>query len=423
MTVELAYQLLRSGSVPTSDVEAALIDSVRDGKSFIVALYQRGPRVAAQVDAVLSRADAPIVGAPRADTALLARLPPGLCRRLLVVPLGRDARGVVDLAVASPADPHVGTELAHHLDAPVRLHRASVGELIAALDSALPAAPEPDEVSEHTPAFGTRALRRPSAPAGRLSLAPADRPRARVSTEPREPDDEPPKSAPIPLVRRSIEPPVAPVRRGTNPGVGRAPRPEVHWVEQHDDAGEPVIGLFRSKPPPPPESASLEIRGTPEELLDAGLRAIAAAVDADGVAHGLIEGASAAASQAIVLAARHGAFEGRHGSAGLNLDRVRGLRIPADLASVLDTAARAGQFLGALPDDAVHAPLRGVFGGREIYATSVTLSGHLAMLLVLAELRGTFDATRRADRLAAAAGERLEAIVRARKRRSGAQED
>ena len=78
--------------------------------------------------------------------SLVDRLPPGLCDRLLALPVRRDARtGTVDVAVVDARDPHPAEEIGHWLKAPVRVVRTS----IASMESALlrlgsPADGEPD---------------------------------------------------------------------------------------------------------------------------------------------------------------------------------------------------------------------------------------------------------------------------------------
>ncbi len=51
----------------------------------------------------------------------------------------------------------------------------------------------------------------------------------------------------------------------------------------------------------------------------------------------------------------------------------------------------------------------------EVYVTRVTVFGRPTLILALGRLRSSFDASHRADRLAAQAQERLEFIVEQRK--------
>jgi hypothetical protein len=233
-----------------------------------------------------------------------------------------------------------------------------------------------------------------------------------------EEDEPPPASSPIPLVRRS--PVVERARRRTSPGVGSESRPEVAMVGEQDEQGEPVIGLFRSKPPPPPAVPvqSVQIVGVPEATFEQALEAIAAAPGPESVTELLVEGATSAASLAIVLAVRPAVYEGRAASRGVpRADEIRSLRVPAGLASAFDTAAHSGRFLGSLPDDAVHGPVRSLLGSDEVYLCPIVVGGRPVLLLALSGLPTSFESTRRADALTGAAGARLEAILRAKKRR------
>lgn len=370
----------------------------------------RGARVAKAVERELTRTLVPFVARPEVDRNLVQKLPPGFVERMLAIPLGRDRRtGVVDVACVDPSDRHLGRELAHQLESPVRLYRTSLSELLLAVDRWLDERDATVPSTGRTPAFGTRVARHRSVPPARLSLPP---PVERVEPPP---EEEPaPASSPIPLVRR---PPVADrTRRRTNPGVGTKDRAELPF--EHDEQGEPVIELFRSKPPPAPApSQPVRIVGAPEATFEQALEALSAAPGPESVAELLAEGATSAASLAIVLAVRPAVYEGRAASRGVpRSGAIRSLRVPAGLASAFDTAAHSGRYLGALPDDAVHGPVRSLLGSDEVYLCPVVVSGRPVLLLALSGMPTSFEATRRADALAAGAGERLEAILRSKKK-------
>src|SRR5262249_28867616 len=65
---------------------------------------------------------------------LVERLPRGLCKRLLALPVRHDAiTGTIDVVVADTADAHPATEIGFHLGAPVRVVRAPVSAIEDAL--------------------------------------------------------------------------------------------------------------------------------------------------------------------------------------------------------------------------------------------------------------------------------------------------
>lgn len=65
---------------------------------------------------------------------LVDALPPQLCERLLALPVGYDSStGTIDVAVVDCADAHSAGEIAYWLKAPVRVVRASLAAMTAAL--------------------------------------------------------------------------------------------------------------------------------------------------------------------------------------------------------------------------------------------------------------------------------------------------
>ncbi|MBX3126665.1 MAG: hypothetical protein KF718_08100 [Polyangiaceae bacterium] len=414
MTVELARRLLSSALIPAEDVEDALLETVERRTAFVSALASRVPRVTELLAQELAHSGVAALSSADVDATLAERLPAGLCQRLLAFPSSQHASGIVAVACVDPSSKHVARELSHHLDAPVRLLRVSLATFQSAVERWLDAEEARLGLGGHTPAFGTHVAEQRSTTPIRLTLPPVA---VRIAgTDVTELDDEPPASAPIPLVSVA---PAAPRRRsGTSPGVGEARRAELVTVE--DDAGEPVIGLFRSKPPPPvraaPPRAELEILGAPEEIVDAALGALLAASNLQQVAEVLAEGCTSAAERTLVLAVRDGRFEGRASSQSVDAERARRLSVPARMAGVLDAALGSGQYLGPLPADAVHGPVAALLGDGEVYLCVVRVFERPTLLLVLAGLRATFAATQRADRLALAAARRLEEIVTRNKR-------
>ncbi len=425
VSLDLPIRLLRSGVVPEADVEAALLDSMQRGVAFPLAFAERGPVLAQLLERELARSSTPVIRTVRAVPELVALLPIGLCSHLLAVPVRQDARtSTVDVAVVDPLDDHVAAEFVFHLGAPVRILRAPLAELLAALENLpdMPIAPQvvpaPRTVPrEGTPAFGMRAV----ASDGRKRTRTQPRGLSKSEPPPRAPESRPPEARgsepPIPLVRRSISNGRWPRRGKTNPGVGEAATPAIEVMQ--DEAGDPVIGLFRSKAPPPnddvPESdASLRA----QDDFGLSLIALAEADSPDAVARRLVGGMATVAQRVVVLATRGASYDGRTGNVA-SPQRIRALRIPAASTSVLSQAVEAGFYLGPLPLTPVHAELFELLGdSSEIYVVPVIVSGRSVLMVVAAGFASSFEATGRADRLAKAAGEALELILR-RKKQSG----
>ncbi|MEZ4225691.1 MAG: hypothetical protein R3B13_32365 [Polyangiaceae bacterium] len=415
MTTELGKRLLLAERIGVRTIESALFDAVDKRIALVQALAARGHEVTARLRAELERSDLEELQSAVVDAELAALLPAGLCQRLLAVPLGRHGgTGVISVGVVDPFDLHAARELSFHLDAPVRRYRISLETFSAALEAWI------DEMEASlggkTPAFGTLVARRPSRTPVRFSLPPRPpvAPRAVLR------ESEPPPSQPIPLVKKTLEAAARP-RQTTSPGVGSIARPVIDVLA--DDEGEPVIGLYRSKPPPAlqadePPPQSIAILGAPEEVFEAAMSELATSEDPERIADLLAQGAISAASSALVLAVRAKRLLGR-AVAGpvVELPDVRDIEIPRRLSRALDTALGTGHFLGSLPQDAVHAPLARVLGDGEVYLTRVSVYGRPTLLLALGRIISSFDASRRADQLAEQAARRLERIVELRKER------
>lgn len=111
-------------------LERALYSALQQGTTLPRALLDTGALDAPTLEDVLSRVDAPAVRTVMPMVDLMVRLPPGLCMRLLAVPIRRDpTTGVVDVAVADAREPHTKLEIEHHLQAPVRLVRATIAAI------------------------------------------------------------------------------------------------------------------------------------------------------------------------------------------------------------------------------------------------------------------------------------------------------
>lgn len=320
------------------------------------------PELLELVERELAREEVPSLEIVRPQADLVAALPDGLCERLGALPVRQDPRSRrIDVAVLDPLDPHVARELEFHLDTPVRLLRVRFD----AFDSAL---------------------------------------RQSSATSPRTPS-----GPPLPLVRRASRGASDAGASHPDVAIGSSPPPA-----RDDD--EPVLSLTRSKPrntapiPPPPAPPSLE----------QSLEEIAKARNPDEVVTELVSGLSPA--PAIVLAVRGQAYEGRAGSALLDAQGVRRIRLPAGVPSVAETAVRQGFYLGTLPLTAVHAAIREVLAldaEGEVYVTQVAVTNRPSLIVLIALVKSlgpSTEASRRVDELSRAAGRALESIVVSKKR-------
>jgi hypothetical protein len=131
---ELTKALLLEEAASESGIAEALFASVTGGVPLVQALTEVravSPDVLARY---LARTDAPHLRQVVPLAELVDRLPPGLCARLLALPVRRDAiTGTVDVVVADAGDRHPANEIAFHLRAPVRLVRAAPAAIEEAL--------------------------------------------------------------------------------------------------------------------------------------------------------------------------------------------------------------------------------------------------------------------------------------------------
>lgn len=373
MTVELARRLIESG-VPMADVEAALLMVAERGVTLIEALAERGPGLVARAEQELARAELPSVLTVRASPELYARLPEGICRRFMAVPVHVDPRtGRVDLAAVDPLDPHLTQEFSFHLGQPVRALLASYEAVRLAVDR----------------------LQR----GAKVSVLP-----------PLVSGTEVPSDAPIPLVRRSLQPVPgkAPSALPAKDGVAlswRSKPPPLDLVagaeQERRAAAERAEQLPASPSPTGPSTRELlEEASSPERVLDLLRNCLAPAAS-------------------IVFTIRSSSFDARVASPSVEARaQVKQISLLAHQPSVLETALKSGFYLGPLPNTPNHRELRDALppdAVHEVYVTVVTVSDRPSLVWVLAGFEQSLDLTRRADELALVAGRALGRILRQRK--------
>jgi hypothetical protein len=307
----------------------------------------------------LARGDFPSIELVRPLASQVSLLPPGLCQRLGVVPVHRDARsGRVDVAVLDPLDQHLLAELEYHLEAPVRLLRAREEALLPAL-------------------AGLASTTAPSGP-------------------------------PLPLIRKA---PQQDEVTGSDEPVLSLSRPKAE-----KKVTEPIVLEPSGHESTAATSVVVDSQPEPVEVV---VEATERAGAAEELVALLLRGMAPAPS--VVLSVRAGTYSGRAASPGLPADRAQGIKLTAGAASVVETAVRTGLYLGALPHTPAHQGLRDLVGGdgdAEVYVIPVLASGHPTLVLVseIARLGPSVEATGRADELARAVGKALERIVMSKKR-------
>jgi hypothetical protein len=395
VTVELARRLIESG-VPLADIEAALLVVATHGMPLSEAIAQRDPGLMTRVDQELSRSELPSVLTVRASPELFARLPAGMCKRLLAVPVHVDPRsGRIDVAAVEPLDPHVAQEFGYHLGQPIRVLQASR----EAVHGALERLQQRTKVSVLPPEKAASSLG-------------SDAPIPLVKAEPSARSD-----APIPLVRRSMVPARAPSAVPPRSGApGAVPE------------AEGVALSWRSKPPPKDLVANVATQAdarpkrtslpTPAAVMPTPRERLEAAASPDDVLAVLRDGLSPAAS--IVFAVKNASFDGRVASASVEQRAaVKQISLLSHQPSVLETALKSGFYLGPIPNTPNHRELRDALppdSVNEVYVTVVSVSERPSLVWLVAGFEQSLDLTRRADEMALLAGRALTRIVRDRKR-------
>jgi len=378
VSVELGRSLLLADALPAEALGRALLTSLATGRSLLAVLVDGGAIDEARLEAELARAGATPIENVKADRDLMALLPPGLCERMLVVPLRRDATGAVHVAVADPRDRHPAEEIAYFLRSEVRAFRARIAAIREALfEVGTEAQPAPEARDRKgTPIWGTPIV----------SLKPPAVPHV--------------NEMPIPLTRRSFPPTEGLVSTVREP--------------------EPVFALLSRRPPsmyaPAPEATS-PIPAPPFIDAQAVLTALGEATDRDAIIALLLSGTRTVARRVGIFAVKREAFLGWACSSELcDPSAFRSLIITATLPSVFAGVASGSEYLGPLYRTEAHAPLLDLAGAttRDVAIVPVRVLGHAALLLLADELGDPALSTKRMSELAQAAGTALTRVLRSR---------
>jgi len=394
MSFALARSLLLADAVTAEALSKALLVSATRGTSLVRALLTTRAIDAPRLEQQLDRGEAPYMRHVAPVMSLVQQLPPGLCERLLALPVRRDTRtGTVDVAVVDARDPHPVQEVAHWLHAPVRMVRTS----LAAMDAAL------RRLDERPPEPGVRSLAPPiwvPAPGEPVDLArtPAygspivDESKVGAAAE---------EDIPIPLNRRSSFAPTTLVEVGP-PAVERDAQSET----------EPVLDLRRRKPSIPPDEPL---------TVEAVVEQIRTAVDRDRILELVVEGVRSIAPRVAVFAVRKDTLLGWTCSREM-ADRValRAARFSPGPGTVLDgLLASEGAAFVRIPKDATHAPLLAALWSlptADVAIVTIRVESR-AVAVVMADGYGDELAlAKRLDELAQAASEALARLLRERRK-------
>ena len=412
MVADLVRRLSQSGVVSRDTLAQALLESSMQGVHLLQTLCIRDSSLLPALEVELARFKcAGVSGNLAVDYVQVLRLPLGLCKRLLAVPLQVDATSSRwAAAAADPADRHVAAEISYHLGGPVDVFRASLEVILNAValteersnqSTSMPLM-DADGGDEHTPAFGTAAvmpLRRPPARwAGDLISEPTrPTPRRGLSLPPVQAAEFFQSEPPIPLVRP------LPPRLSEDPERGRA------FARATLPPKEPELNLPRLELSP---SAS-----TPQEDANEILSGLEQKNTAREVLQGFASAVALVAGRAAVFAVRAGQF---HLEVALPARLQQQLSVGFDKSSVLNTACLAGYYLGPLSkgtDSELLADALDIALESEVYAMPVVVAERPAAVIVAGLIENTFAATQLIDKIASRGGDILESMIQRRRQK------
>ncbi|WP_394837394.1 hypothetical protein LVJ94_10845 [Pendulispora rubella] len=422
MPYELGRALLLSEAVTPAALARALFVVATEGAPLprvLVALNFITPE---KLDEELARADAPAVQNVVPVQDLVDALPPGLCSRLLALPIRIDARtGTVDVAVADARDPHAAHEIGFFLKAPIRIVRAPFAALERALDRST--APHALAARSMTPIEAPRSIYKAHKVQRSVKETPAwgtPVPRSSPSSQSgvhrsfggmhgaQESDLPPVLQTGLSGLALPPTPPPPPARRS---------RPSWPVLAHALLSNEPADARTSSAPllsaradswvPPPPALPFPE----PSRVL----AAMRNAADRDEVLQALLTGVRVVARKVALFVVKRDAFIGWCCTPEFGDEaELRKIRISNNLPSALSNAAAAGRYLGPIYNNEAHAPLLQVMGkaSRDVAMTAVRLKGQSTLVVIADELGDTALGTKRIDELARAAGDALTRIVK-----------
>jgi hypothetical protein len=407
VTFALARSLIIADAVAPEALGHALLLSATRGASLVRALLAADAIEPSLLEQHLERGEAPSMRHIAPVAYLVQSLPPGLCDRLLALPVRRDPRtGTVDVAVVDARDSHAADEISYWLKAPVRVVRTSLASMEVALRRL-------DAMPEH----GMRPLAPPMGEPVLPEVGESSSAAEEVAAGP---------NIPIPLTRRSLMP--------LSGGEVGPPAIEREGPRSRSNDGEPVLDLNRRKGLGPASEAPVgEAPATQRGPFPGSAVAFAPepasgliekmnqAQDRDRILELLISGVAAVARSVVVLAIRRDAIVGWAGSPGVG-DRasVRDLRMPSATRTALNEGLdHEGIRLVRLPGDLLHAPLAALLGIPPASAVAIgalRVEGKPAMVVVASGFGDSVRAMSHMADLTPAAGDALARLLRERRK-------
>lgn len=423
MAFELGRALLLSDAVTSGALARALYAVATEGIPLPRALVSLGAVDPERLEEELARTDVPLVRHVVPVAELFEALPEGLCSRLLALPIRRDAlTGTIDVAVVDPRDPHAAREIAYILKAPVRIVRAPLAALEAALERMVGGPPKAralappmwmpsQQATRPTPIWGT--------PAAQSEERAKQRPNTALT--PRRPTDKPPahppSDIPIPLVRKSVVE-AAPVGETHDDldvdllPVNTSPYGFAVLETDTDPDSERPLSLqvpHTVREPYAPHAPSLPF-GDPSAILVS----IQTSTKRDEILVHLLAGVRMVGRKVALLVVKKNAFVGWACTQEFGDEaQLKAVQIPSSEPSALATVTAGGTYLGPLHRTATHSPLLSVMGAttRDVAISAVRVKGRAAVLIIADELGDTLLATQRIEELARAAGDALARVV------------
>jgi len=423
--------------------------------SLVQALVATGALDEARLEEVVGKGGLPPLTTLTPSLGLIERLPRGICARLLAVPIGRDPQsGAVDLAMLDPSDAHAANEIAFFLRAELRLFRATLPAIRAALEqlqslepATAPVESPPQRERSRTPVWGTPIVN--VAPAIAPHVAPSDMPiplmrrshhpggspepvielRNRAQPPDTERDAEPifalkaPASEQQPRTSRGLS---EPVHASVLISETRFPQPQANTIPAPGDlrhtavtSPAPPMPAATRRTESPRRSSSTSMPAVALPFGDPGpvLAALEEANDRDAVVALLISGLRTVARRVAIMAVKRDAFVGWSCNAEFGDARTwRTVSVPTSVPSVMATAAAGTMYLGPLFRTDGHLPILEFMqeASRDVAVLGVRVDMHPALLLIADELGDTALGTKRMEQLAKSASTALARVLRKR---------
>ncbi len=448
MTLELAESLLLSEAVTPRAIARGLFLEVTQQMPLVQALLVTGAIDEPKIEEAIGRGSPEPLTTITPSLALVQRLPRGFCSRLLVVPIGIDPEtGAIDIALVDARDEHAAREAAFFLRADLRIHRATVSairaaiELIHKADSTLVPSPNQGERTR-TPIWGTPVVSVVPQPVAHAAPADMPIPLMRRSAPPMDhsPKDD---SAVIELRTPASSSPRGSIRTPA-PDTDRDPvfalrapasmrRPIAIMVAETRIESAPPASVrtgavtvpaprqdsrhvaVTSPAPPRRMSPSIGMPALPLPDATPVLAAMDEANDRDAIIALLISGLRSAARRVAVMAVKRDSFVGWSCNAEFGDAREwRNVQVPSNVPSVLATAAAGTPYLGPLFRTDGHLGLLEFMkeASRDVAVTGVRVDMHPALVLLADDLADTALATKRMEQLGKTAGLALARIIR-----------